>query len=292
MELREVRPVGLEYLDLVTDLVQRQRLADPIAGLWEAADLQWWYTRDPHPSDRDAAVWLDGDVPAVAALFTLSTSSRYGCVVLGDRSYAPAWAFVRARCAELKGVVVEMEIDRADTGSAAEAIRAGFTESDEAYDEMWLDVADRPEPRAMPQGYVLVHRSAQSGPHPMIKRNGSEVEDRLRECSLYDPGLDLAVLDADGELAGYALFWADPRTRVGLVEPMRIEDAHGGRGLAGALLRDGLARLAARGCDRLKVCSEASNTTAGRLYRGAGFASQARTSVYLRKIDSSSNAGR
>ncbi len=54
--LHAVRPTGHEYLALVTDLLQRQRLADPVAGLWEAADLQWWYTRDPHPDNADAVV--------------------------------------------------------------------------------------------------------------------------------------------------------------------------------------------------------------------------------------------
>ena len=60
MTLHAVRPTGQEYLALVTDLLQRQRLADPVAGLWEAADLQWWYTRDrthttPTPSSGSTA---------------------------------------------------------------------------------------------------------------------------------------------------------------------------------------------------------------------------------------------
>lgn len=282
MTLTEVRPVGLEYLRLVTDLLQRQRLADPFAGMWEAADLQWGYTRDPHSSDRDAVVWLSGDVPTVAAVFTRWSDSRYGCVVLGDESYAPAWAFVRARCAELVGAAVEMEVDPTDAVTAAAATRAGFTELSGGFELMWLDAADRAEPRALPDGYQLLARPEQSGDHPMIKRNGPAVEDRLRECSLYDPGLDLAVLAPDGEVAGYAMFWADLRTRVGLVEPMRIEDGHGGRGLAGTLLRAGLALLAERGCDRLKVLHEMSNPTAGQLYRGAGFVTRSTASLYRR----------
>lgn len=38
------------------------------------------------------------------------------------------------------------------------------------------------------------------------------------------PGrLDLAVYDGDGAVTAYGLFWADPHTGVGLVEPMRTE---------------------------------------------------------------------
>ena len=103
----------------------------------------------------------------------------------------------------------------------------------------------------------------------MRRRNGEEVEARLRQCSLYDPALDLAVETAAGEVAGYALFWFDPVTKVGLVEPMRVEDAYQRRGLARALLTTGLDRLAERGARRLKVGY--ATDVARRLYVGAGF---------------------
>jgi predicted N-acetyltransferase YhbS len=69
----------------------------------------------------------------------------------------------------------------------------------------------------------------------------------------------------DGQVAGYGLFWADPVTRVGLVEPMRTEEPHGGRGIASHILATGLSRLAASGCDRLKVSNDIG------LYLRAGF---------------------
>ena len=40
MAIDEVQAKGREYLALATELLQRARLADPEAGLWEAADLQ------------------------------------------------------------------------------------------------------------------------------------------------------------------------------------------------------------------------------------------------------------
>ena len=43
------------------------------------------------------------------------------------------------------------------------------------------------------------------------------------------------------------------------------------RGLGGALLTEGLERLAAAGCTRFKVSFDPSNTAAARLYLGAGF---------------------
>ena len=89
----------------------------------------------------------------------------------------------------------------------------------------------------------------------MRRRNGDGVEARLRQCSLYDPALDLAGSAADGQVAGYALFWFDPVTKVGMVEPMRVEDEYQRRGLARAMLAAGLDRLAARGALRLNASS-------------------------------------
>src|SRR4029077_3368367 len=80
---------------------------------------------------------------------------------------------------------------------------------------------------------------------------------------------DLTVEDADGRVAGYALFWFDPTTSVGLLEPMRVEDDYQRRGLARMLLTTGLDRLAHKGARRLKVGFESD--AARNLYLGAGF---------------------
>jgi predicted N-acetyltransferase YhbS len=69
----------------------------------------------------------------------------------------------------------------------------------------------------------------------------------------------------DGQAAGYGLFWADPVTGVGLVEPMRTERAHQRRGIASHILAAGLDRLTAHGCRQLKVSNDIG------LYLRAGF---------------------
>jgi predicted N-acetyltransferase YhbS len=133
-----------------------------------------------------------------------------------------------------------------------------------------MDAAPRPRPRGLPEGFEIVDRAdTGDAPHPMVHRNGPEVGARLGQVSLYDPTLDLAIRTSSGEVAGYALFWFDPVTRVGMLEPMRVEDAWQRRGLATALILDGLARLAARGASRFKVSFETEPAKA--LYTGLGF---------------------
>ena len=73
----------------------------------------------------------------------------------------------------------------------------------------------------------------------------------------------------------------DPVTKVGLVEPMRVEDAYQRRGLARAMLTAGLDRLAKRGTRRLKV-GYATDVVRG-LYVGAGFRVTSTTSSFSRR---------
>ena len=149
------------------------------------------------------------------------------------------------------------------------AVQHGFTMTDELSGTTWMD-ADERAPVAPVEGWAIVDRVTRADrPHPMIARNGELVEARLRQCSLYDPTLDLAVEDSDGTVAGYALFWFDQTTLVGLVEPMRVEDGYQRRGLARMLLTNGLDRLARKGARRLKVGFESD--AARNLYLGAGF---------------------
>ena len=85
MALRERQASGLEYLDLVTALLQRVRLADPTAGVWEAADLQWWWRRDQHPDPAGQTFWFldDADDPPVAGVIFTDWGDRWGCDLLG-----------------------------------------------------------------------------------------------------------------------------------------------------------------------------------------------------------------
>jgi GNAT superfamily N-acetyltransferase len=272
--IREVRASGREYLALATELLRRARLADPAAGLWEAADLQWWWPT-PRPSDDvEQLFWVDDEGPVAAAILT-DWGRAWGCdpIIVPHTSgvrLTSIWAAAVAAIEALGLETVEV-LARDDDRELLDLLaRAGFAAGDERSGTTWLTAQDRPEIAPVPEGFLLVDRARQaSKPHPMRLRNGEQVEARLREASLYDPALDLAVEAGDGETAGYALFWFDPVTEVGLVEPMRVEDHFQRRGLARALLTAGLGRLSQRGARRFKVGY--SSDVARALYLGAGF---------------------
>jgi GNAT superfamily N-acetyltransferase len=260
--MRQESATGRGYLRLATTLLRRLRLASPEGGIWEAADIQWWSRLD----QRTGRFWLDENGEPRAAVLT--TGFRHGvqCDVLvlpGDEVFAgEVWQAATGQ-ADANEFTVRLDDE---TGIAA-LDAAGYTLTDPAgVVACWLDAADRPPVPGLPDGYRLLSRAeAPDRPHPLIPRNGEQVESRLRQCSLYRPELDLVVVAADGQTAGYGLFWPDPVTGVGLVEPIRTEDPHQGRGLASHLVAAGLDLLAGHGCRRLKVGSDRD------LYLRAGF---------------------
>jgi hypothetical protein len=105
----------------------------------------------------------------------------------------------------------------------------------------------------------------------MIQRSGPDFETHLGQTSLYRPELDLLVLDTRDRVAAYGLFWFDPETGTGLVEPMRTEDDHPRRGLARHLLTAGINFLAVAGAVRIKVCFSPDNPALKDLYLSVGF---------------------
>jgi predicted N-acetyltransferase YhbS len=271
---------GVERLSATSTVLQRARLADPLAGMWEAADVQWWWRRPRATDDLALPVWFDDDGPVAAVgltawgdtwqtdVFTVPSAVDEG-VVWDTAMQAVAAAVAEVRPDAPRPDALRVLVREHDVRLIDLAVESGFTMTDELSGTTWMDAADRPAIEHV-DGFVIVDRSSSGDRlHPMVGRNGEHIERRLRQCSLYDPELDLAVEDGDGAVAGYALFWFDPTTLVGLVEPMRVEDDYQRRGLARMLLTNGLERLARKGARRLKVGFETE--PARNLYLGAGF---------------------
>ncbi|MGO9340964.1 MAG: GNAT family N-acetyltransferase [Acidimicrobiales bacterium] len=293
MTLRTLEASGPDYLDLVTSLLQRARLASPVDGPWEAsdleaADLQWWWRRDQHRDPSRQRFWLEGDSPVGAFVFT-DWGARLSCdLISADYDVCPVvevlWPAALEIIESTAGKPIELSIRDDDVQLVEVARQAGFAEMGEVTVSTWMQSPKRPEVGQLPGGFALVARSDRmSEPHHMIARNGADIAERLAECTLYRADLDLSVLSPAGDLAAYSLFWADPVTRVGLVEPMRTEQAFQRMGLGRHLISAGLERLAALGCSRVKVCYVQNNEAARRLYLGSGFSPRFRSCAYRRE---------
>jgi GNAT superfamily N-acetyltransferase len=281
----------------VTALLDRARSVHPTAGLLEAADLQWWW-RAPRSTDRVPQLfWSDDHGRPEAAVIATDWGGAVALdpIVMPDAS-PDRWARVVERALEHARDVglrpVEVVIDRADRGMYALLTGHGFVVKHGeklGVVDAWLPAGGRPTITPLPPGYRSCTRlDTMQGPHHLIERQGSAVEARLRQTSLYRPDLDLVVLDERDGVAAYGMFWHDPVTGTGLVEPMRTRAEHRRRGLARHVLTTGIERLTAVGARRLKVCFVPTNQAAWGLYLGAGFEVGKRTAVLSRSVTSDS----
>jgi GNAT superfamily N-acetyltransferase len=292
--VKTVHASGLDALQLVTKLLHRVRLIDPEAGIWEAADFQWWW-RMPRRSDSFAQRFVVDDRGPVAAAIATEWRQAWGLdpvVVPSSPGTLRRDVFLQT-LGQLQDLVrsegsqptrVESMVRDDDRAMIELVQEAGFAATDNRGGNTAMAAEDRPALAPLPAHLALVDRSMPNlGPHPMIARSGPVVEERLRQVSLYDPWLDLALRTPDGATAAYSLFWFDPVTRLGYVEPMRVEDAWQRRGLGRALLSRGIARLVERGATRVKV---GWGSPPGRnLYLGTGFVETATTTTYERSLN-------
>lgn len=274
LAVREMRVCGAQALTMATALLQRVRLAEGDAGVWEAADVQWWSRKSRRSDDVEQLFWVDGDGPVAGVLLTSWAEDDWQCdpiIVPGvaSPSIDQVWAgaVVRVRGHAVGSFEVPVRDD--DRRLSELVVGAGLV-AGERSSIAWMDAADRPPVAEPREGFVLVDRTQRPGtPHLMRHRNGDQVEERLRRCSLYAPELDLAIETLDGRGVAYSLYWLDPVTGIGLVEPVRVEDEYHRRGLGRAMLTTGIERLTARGAQHLKIGFESAPAAA--LYEGLGF---------------------
>lgn len=291
--MREELRAGLDYLEAVTTLLQRVRNAHPTHGSYQAAELQWWWSVPRSTDDFDQLFWFD-DLGQPAAAFVVNdfgdgSSSLYESptvVVVLMPDADPSWvSHVVARGLAHLGEhgigAVELEVDRADQVMLNVLSGHGFTHKGDGLVLCWMDAGSRPGISPLPDGYRLLSRSDTTGrPHHMTHPRRPDVEQRLQQTSLYRSDLDLVVLDANDEVAAYGLFWYDPVTATGVVEPMRTLDDHQRRGLARHILTTGVDLLAEAGAQRTSIDFEPDNPASGPLYRSVGFEPYRQTDVW------------
>lgn len=293
-ELSEQRFRGIESVEMVTALLQRVRNSHPTAGTYQAAEIQFWWARERRTDDIDQLFWFDADgLPEAAAVitdFSDSPSLVYGEPILALHLMPNASAELTkhvvdsalSHAAALGTEALELEIEQRDSQLIDLMTSRGFTKQGAAVVECWLDAKDRPEISQLHDGYRLVSRTdiMSKQPHHMARPNRTNVEDRLRQTSIYRSDLDLVVLDPNDEPAAFAMFWHDATTQTGVIEPLGTHEEHRKLGLARHILTVGIDRLAEAGATRISVGYEPDNPASGHLYRSVGFEPSQHTDVY------------
>jgi ribosomal protein S18 acetylase RimI-like enzyme len=82
---------------------------------------------------------------------------------------------------------------------------------------------------------------------------------------------ELVVVAPDGRFAAFVIIWLDPISRGGYFEPVGCQRDFQRRGLASALLYEGMRRMRAAGMETAIVRYNADNVSGVPLYRSVGF---------------------
>lgn len=287
---QEQHRVGTRYVEDATVLLQRVRNAHPTKGLYEAAELQWWWRKPRSTDSHRQLFWFDDLGRPEAAMIATDWGTRVTLdpIVMPDAT--PDWvAEVVERGLTHAGQcgfdAVELEVDRINNVVREVLFDHDFSITEDGIVETWLTTNEKPEISPLHHGYRLASRhEARLYPHHMIERNGPQVEERLQQTSLYRADLDLLVLDDSEDVAAYGLFWFDPETLTGVIEPMRTEDDHQRRGLAHHILTSGIDLLAKAGAVHIKICFEPDNPASKDLYLSVGFQPVKQSDLFVGRV--------
>jgi mycothiol synthase len=99
----------------------------------------------------------------------------------------------------------------------------------------------------------------------------------------YDAAREIVAVAPEGRVAAFTVIWLDPLNRVGNFAPVGTHAAFRRRGLARAVMLEGLARMHASGMRSATVEYDATNAAAAALYAGIGFVKRFETFGYRRR---------
>jgi mycothiol synthase len=88
---------------------------------------------------------------------------------------------------------------------------------------------------------------------PDEKYQGWEWYHNIQRCPLYRRDLDMLAAAPDGTIASFATFWYDDATRTVYIEPVATVPEHQRKGLARAVITEGLRRVQRLGAVRAFV---------------------------------------
>ena len=271
------------YLRKATAFLGECRSEDPLGGLWDAADLQWWWREDLYRDPANQLFWED---TSGRTLGFMLVSPRYRCVdyeilpSLGETGvaqeiFACALATLGAMCDKATGgdepCTLFVRHDRPEFRNMAE--QAGFVRTDRALVQtrLRLDCGIPTVPLA--DGHHLRSVGADDfvDGKPPVLRISAGMYRRISQTPLYRQDRHLVVVAPDSDIAAECICWVDQENGIGVFEPIRTLEAYQRRGLARAMMAKRLHRMADLGVTLAKVSHYASNHAAAALYRWLGF---------------------
>lgn len=144
-----------------------------------------------------------------------------------------------------------------------------------------LPLTQRPAARQLPAGYTLRHVQGEADLEQRVAAHRSafhpsrmtvEKHRAVMASPTYRPELDLMAVAPDGTVAACTIVWFDETNRMGIFEPVACHQDYQRRGLASAVMVEGLRRLFDLGAQVAHVNAWREDSAGAGLYRALGFA--------------------
>ncbi|MEM7123935.1 MAG: GNAT family N-acetyltransferase [Pseudomonadota bacterium] len=262
-------------------------------------DLDWWRCQsdDPVQEIATAHLWFtpEGELAGFAwpiddevDIFAHPTHKALEDIMIG-------WAEDRRLRQQRDGAPVTFQVQTFDSDTTRQAIlrQRGYAYERPliVYRQRLIDAAPRPAP--LPDGYAIRLLDAERDVAQRVNAHrdafapSEMTEARYRyamSSPTYRPDLDLVVADGNDDVAAFTTIWLDADNRLGVFEPVGCHAAHRRRGLARAVITEGLRRLHGLGARRAIIGSYLDNDASNQLYESLGFGDAEPTSCWSRPL--------
>jgi GNAT superfamily N-acetyltransferase len=305
-----VRPAtGGTLLQRAIRFVVACRRQDPSGDCPHPGDLCWWFRDPAFDDDSGWRFWQDGETTRAMCLtgfgavdYVVAPGERTPELVSSIRS----WARMRLmkRAGGKKHTVIEEATDT-DPDKVALFEQEGYRRKEWHYVRFSrLLSGPLPEP-SLPNGFVLRGLSGEGECESIARLHHKAFEPhsrmtterylRVMRTPCYDPELNVVAIAPGGEMAAHCICWYDPMNRTGLFEPLGTHPRYRRKGLATAVMLQGLHRLKKLGARRAFVTAQQPNdpedappspfTSSRFVYPRVGFEPWRRTFVYARETE-------
>ena len=291
MAVTEFEASNREYLRMATTLLQLARQADDESGLWEAADIQWWWRRDQHDDPANARFWIDRDGVPVGVVSFTDSGDTWGCdvIALPNAAQLPRsalWLHALERISHISARPIEINVRDDDVLTASLLADAGFTRGDDSVMTCWMPVGNRRSIPPIAGGYRLF--STRTAPFIRITWPGATVLTSPNDFGSAHSTIPSSTSTSSIPTTRSLLTACSGRIRSPASDSSnqcapRIGISTGA--WPDTSCDTGLDLLARHRCTRLKVSYYEANDPARLLYVGAGFEPRTRTGTYRRPGD-------
>jgi mycothiol synthase len=263
-------------------------------------DLDWWRGLEDDPNAvAKARLWLDSNENVVG----FAWPAKEQVDILSHPGYREvegdmlAWAEEQRR-ATLNGdtgdaATLTMWAYTQDGGRNALAQKRGYEWSREYFSFQYAHlnrVATEPH---VPEGYTLRHVEGEADLEQRVavhrdafapSRMTVDKYRRVTQFPTYRPQLDVVAVAPDGTFAAFCIAWYDEANKIAMFEPVGCHSGHRRRGLATAVMREGMRRLRALGAERVYVNRWGSSAANRQFYESLGFREIGRNYAWKKRV--------